>query len=43
LHEIELTKDWLLDAGRCPTSWPLLLKLRRDARRGSTGAHPVLL
>jgi len=28
VHQLELVKEWLLDANRCPTSWPNLPHLR---------------
>ena len=42
LLEVENIKTFLLDPAACPTSWPLLLNVRREARKGSSAA-PVLL
>jgi len=41
MAQVLAVQEWLMDEERCPTEWPVLLRIRRANPRFHDGARPV--
>ena len=42
IASLESIQLWLMDDVRCPTTWPLLLRIRKENPRFGVGTMPTM-